>query len=129
MMLGRLRHPVLTAGLAVAALLGGAGCAETPPRDEAPPITVRLVDIQSGTVRVHLHQVVQLDTSHVAGNDGRYTAEIADEHVVSVIQRRDETDGRFEPELVPRRVGVTQVALISSIPGAAVVGFKVLVGP
>ncbi len=124
-MRSRLRHPVLTAGLAAAVLLGGAGCARMP-SPESTPIAIRIVDIQSGTVRVHLHQVVQLDTSAV-GDDGRYAAEIADERIVAVVQRRDETDGRFEPELVPLRIGTTQVALVSKTPGGTTIGFKVVV--
>ena len=122
----KLRHPALAAGVAAAALLGAAGCAGpvTPPA--ATPLTVRLVDIQSGTVRVSLHQVVRIDAG---GSDRRYSASIADERVVSVVQHRDEAGGGFDPELVPLRVGATQVALISSVPGDAVVGFKVIVTP
>jgi hypothetical protein len=52
---------------------------------------------------------------------------IADTQIVSVVQHRNETDGSFEPELVPRRVGTTQVALTSSLPGQAVVGFTVVI--
>jgi hypothetical protein len=46
-----------------------------------------------------------------------------------VVQHRDEAGGGFDPELVPLRVGATQVALISSVAGETVVGFKVVVTP
>jgi hypothetical protein len=125
-MRARLRHPALAAGIAASALLGAAGCAGplTPPA--VTPITVRLADIQSGTVHVSLHQVVRIESG---GTDRRYSASIADERVVSVVQHRDEAGGGFDPELVPLRVGATQVALISSVPGETVVGFKVVVTP
>jgi hypothetical protein len=117
------RATVLSTGIAVAILLTASGCAAWPAA-QSTPIALRLVDIQSGTVRVELHQVVLLDIGH---SDASYTAEIADPRIVSIVERRDETDGRFEPELVPLHVGATQVALVSSIPGEAVVGFKLVV--
>lgn len=119
----RARPAVGVATIAVALLLAVSGCAGSND-PQATPIVLRLVDIQSGTIRVGLHQVVELD---IGGGRASYTAEIADDTVVAVVDRRDETDGRFEPELVPLRVGVTQVALISSIPGESVVGFRVIV--
>ena len=115
----------VVAGFAIAILLSVSGCAGSP-ASQATPIALRLVDIQSGTVRVELHQVVLLD---VGDTYASYTAEIADPQIVSIVERRDETDGRFEPELVPLRVGATQVALVSSVPGQAVVGFKLVVSP
>jgi hypothetical protein len=115
----------VAAVIAVTMLLGLTGCTGSAP-SERTPLEIRLVDIQSRTLRVNLHQVVHLDTGTGAG---RYTAQIADERVVSVVQRRDQTDGRLEPELVPLRVGSTQVALTSSIPGDPVVGFKVVITP
>ena len=117
------RAALVSAGVAIAILLSASGCAGSA-SPQATPIELRLVDIQSGTVRVGLHQVVRLD---IGDSNASYTAEIADPRIVSIVERRDDTDGQFEPELVPRRVGVTQVALVSSIPGQAVVGFKVVV--
>ena len=119
------RAMVVSAGIAVAILLSASACAGSPTA-QATPIALRLVDIQSGTVRVELHQVVLLD---VGDTYASYTAEIADRQIVSIVERRDQTDGRFEPELVPLRVGTTQVALVSSIPGQTVVGFKLVVSP
>ena len=119
------RAALVSAGIAIVILLSASGCAGSA-APQATPIELRLVDIQSGTVRVGLHQVVRLD---IGDSNASYTAEIADPKIVSIVERRDETDGQFEPELVPRRVGVTQVALVSSIPGQAVVGFKVVVSP
>jgi hypothetical protein len=117
------RAALVSAGIAIAILLSASGCAGSA-APQATPIELRLVDIQSGTVRVGLHQVVRLD---IGDSNASYTAEIADPKIVSIVERRDDTDGQFEPELVPRRAGVTQVALVSSIPGQAVVGFKVVV--
>lgn len=117
------RATLVSTGIAIAILLSASGCAGSA-SPQATPIELRLVDIQSGTVRVGLHQVVRLD---IGDSNASYTAEIADPRIVSIVERRDDTDGQFEPELVPRRVGVTQVALVSSIPGQAVVGFKVVV--
>ncbi|HEY4152396.1 MAG TPA: hypothetical protein VGM38_03675 [Pseudolysinimonas sp.] len=108
------------ATLAVAVLLGTSGCAADAPSNA--PITLQLADIQSGTVHLNLHQVARIDTGAAGGH---YTALIADRRIVSVVQRRDETDGRLEPELVPLRVGTTQVALTSS--GQQVIGFKVVI--
>ena len=119
------RATAVSAGIAVGILLSASGCAGSP-SPQATPIALRLVDIQSGTVRVELHQVVVLD---IGDTYASYRAEIADPHIVSIVERRDETDGRFEPELVPLHVGMTQVALVSSIPGQAVVGFKLVVTP
>jgi hypothetical protein len=117
------RAALVSTGVAIAILLSASGCAGSA-SPQATPIELRLVDIQSGTVRVGLHQVVRLD---IGDSNASYTAEIADPKIVSIVERRDDTDGQFEPELVPRRVGVTQVALVSSVPGQAVVGFKVVV--
>lgn len=114
----------VAAVIAVTMLLGLTGCTGSALPQSRTPLVIRLVDIQSRTLRVNLHQVVRLDTGA-----GRYTAQIADERIVSVVQRRDQTDGRLEPELVPLRVGSTQVALTSSIPGDPVVGFKVVITP
>jgi hypothetical protein len=111
------------AAIGVALVLTISGCAGSS-APEATPLALRLVDIQSGTIRVGLNQVVLLD---IGSQRASYTAQIADGTVVAVVAHRDETDGRFEPELVPLRVGVTQVALTSSIPGQSVVGFKVIV--
>ena len=117
------RTTLMSAGVAIAILFAACGCAGAA-SPQATPIQLRLVDIQSGTVRVGLHQVVDLD---IGDSSASYTAQIADPRIVSIVERRDDTDGQFEPELVPRRVGETQVALTSSIPGQAVVGFKVIV--
>lgn len=116
---------MLAAGIAAAILLAASGCAGSA-APQATPIALRLVDIQSGTVQVELHQVVLLD---VGDSSARYTAEIANPKIVSMVERRDEADGRFEPELVPRHVGVTQIALLSSIPGHEVIGFTLVVSP
>ena len=121
----RWARAAVAAAIGAAMLLGTAGCTGST-QPQLTPLTMRLADIQSRTVRVNLHQVVHLDTG--VGN-GRYTAQIADESIVSVLQRRDETDGRLEPEVVPLRVGTTQVALTSSIAGDPVVGFTVVVVP
>jgi hypothetical protein len=119
------RATLASAGIAIAILLSVSGCAGSP-TPQATPIALRLVDIQSGTVRVELHQVILLD---VGDSNAKYTAEIANPKIVSVVEHRDEADGRFEPELVPRRVGATQVALLSSIPGHEVIGFTLVVSP
>lgn len=119
-----MRHPVRAAGIAIALLLAVSGCTGIVPPPAATPFTMRLADIQSGTVRLGLHQVMWID---VGRTSERFSALIADERVVAVVQHRDETAGRFEPELIPLRIGTTQVALVSSIPGRAVVGFTVVV--
>jgi len=115
---------VLAIGLAIALLLGGAGCAGRP-SPAVTPLVVRIVDIQSATIRVRLNQVIRVDTR---GLPDRYTPLIADDRIVTVVVRRDEATGRFEPEIVPRRVGTTQVALIGSSP-LETTGFKVIVTP
>jgi hypothetical protein len=119
-------HPVRAAGIAIALLLCLAGCVGNAAPPAPTPFTMRLVDIQSGTVRLGLHQVMRIDTGR---SDERYSALIADERIVAVVQHRDETAGRFEPELIPLRVGTTQVALVGSIAGREVVGFTVVVPP
>jgi hypothetical protein len=121
-----LRHPVFAAAVAAPLLLGLAGCAGNSGPPAATPVTMRLVDIQSGTVQVPLHQVLRIDTGL---GDWRYSALIADQRIVTVVQHRNEGDGTFSPELVPLHVGRTQVALVNSIPGQAVVGFTVVVTP
>jgi hypothetical protein len=118
--LDRLRHPILVVVVACTVLLGTSGCAAGTATET--PITLKLADIQSGTVRLSLHQVAFID---IGTAEGEYSAQIADRRIVSVVQRRDETDGRFEPELVPLRVGSTQVALTTT--GQQVIGFRVVV--
>ncbi|MEP6843026.1 MAG: hypothetical protein ABJA11_05865, partial [Pseudolysinimonas sp.] len=100
------------------------GCAGTATAPEPTPFTMRLVDIQSATVRLGLHQVMRIDTG---GTGWRYSALIADDRIVAVVQHRNEGDGSFSPELVPLHIGRTQVALVSAIPGHEVVGFTVVI--
>jgi hypothetical protein len=113
---------VVTAGIAAAILLGGSGCSGGP-APSISPLVVKAADIQSGTVRVRLNQVVRITTS---GLTDHYTPLVADESVVTVVVRRDDRTGRFEPELVPHRVGSTQVALLSPDP-LDTIGFHVIV--
>lgn len=119
----RNRARLLSAGLAIAILLSASGCAGSP-EPAATPFAMRLVDLQSGTVRLGLHQVMRIDTGH---SRWRYSALIADDRIVAVVEHRTEGSGAFEPELVPLRVGRTQVALVGVVPGHEVVGFTVVV--
>ena len=105
--------------LAIVLALTGCG-AETP---QAHPLATPLASVQSGTLRIQLHQVMVLTLK----DDQRYTAQIADPTIVSVVEHHDAAAGRFEPELVPLKAGSTQVALTSSQPGHEVVGFHVIV--
>jgi hypothetical protein len=105
----------------VATLLALAACSPGTPLRR--PLATPLASVQSGTLRIHLHQVMVLTLS----DDQRYTALIADPTIVSVVEHRDAAAGRFEPEIVPLKAGVTQVALTSSRPGHEVVGFRVIV--
>ncbi len=118
------RHPVLAAALVAALVLSLAACAGNAAPAAATPFAMRLVDIQSATVRLGLHQVMRIDTAGVAWH---FTARIADERIVRVVEHRNEGDGSFEPELVPLRIGRTQVALVSSVTGQAIIGFTVVV--
>jgi hypothetical protein len=114
----------LTVGVAVAVLLGAAGCGGSP-SPSATPVVVRLADIQSGTLRVRLDQVIKIETPDPSE---RYSALIADETIVTVVVRRDPVSGHFDPEIVPHRVGTTQVALVGRSP-LDTTGFKVIVSP
>ena len=117
-----MRRSAVTASL-VAVVLALTGCAG-PPAARA-PVDVRLADVQSQTLHVHLHQVIHI---HLGGGSERYTPEIADEDIVAVVERRNLTSDRFEPEIVPLRAGSTQVALIGADPIESV-GFRVIVTP
>jgi len=107
--------------LALAAILAVAGCSAD--GAEHRPLATPLSAIQSGTVRISLHQVMVLTLA----DHQRYTAQIADPTIVTVVEHRDAAHGRFEPELVPLKAGATQVALHGSIPGGEVIGFHVIV--
>ena len=107
--------------LVVATVFTLTGCVSDQPL--AHPIATPLASVQSGTLRLHLHQVLVLTVS----DDQRYTARIADPTVVSVVEHHDAAAGRFEPELVALKAGSTEVALTSSQPGHEVVGFRVIV--
>lgn len=120
----RMRHPVLTAGVTAALLLGASGCVADP-SPSATALMVRIAEIQSGTIRVRLNQVIKIDTR---GRTDHYTPLIADERIVTVVVRRDDLSQHFEPEIVPHRIGTTQVALVGTSP-LDTVGFTVIVGP
>lgn len=107
----------------VAVVLALTACVEHPV--PVAPLKVQLADIQSHTIRLRLHQVLEID---LGGSSERFTPEIADPRIVSIVERRDLTSGRFEPEVVPLRFGSTQVALIGADPGDTV-GFRVTVTP
>lgn len=111
-------------GLSAAILLACAGCAGAS-SPSISPLVVRIADIQSGTIRVRLNQVVQVETG---GRGARFAALVADEGIATVVVRRDTVTGRLEPEIVPHRVGTTQVALRGSSP-LETTGFRVVVGP
>lgn len=117
-----MRHPVIATGLGFALLLVGTGCAGVPSASPS-PLVVRIADIQSGTIHVRMNQVVEIDTR---GLTDHYTPLIANEHIVTVVLRRDDLTRRFEPEIVPHRVGTTQVALVASNP-LGTIGFTVIV--
>jgi len=121
---GSTGRAALAAGLAAALLLGGTGCAGTPSASVS-PVVVNIADIQSATIRVRLHQVIRIETR---GPADRYSPLVADERIVTVVVRRDAATGRFEPEIVPHRVGTTQVALVGASP-LETTGFKVVVSP
>ena len=109
------------AAVGAALALALAGCA--PDQPLARPLATPLSSVQSGTLRIQLHQVMVLTLK----DDQRYTALIADPTIVAVVEHHDAAAGRFDPELVPLKAGVTQVALTSSRPGHEVVGFRVIV--
>ena len=88
-------------------------------------LNVNLADIQSHTLHLHLHQVLDI---HLGRSPGRFTSEVADPQILSVVERRSLTSGRLEPEIVPLRAGSTQVALIGTDPNDSV-GFRVIVSP
>ena len=117
-----MRPSAVTVSL-VAVVLALTGCAGRPTAGAR--VDVRLADIQSHTLHLHLNQVIDI---HLGGGSERYTAEIADEDVVAVVERRNLTSERFEPEIVPLRAGSTQVALIGADPNDSV-GFRVIVTP
>lgn len=119
----RVRFPRRAGGAALGAAiaLALAGCA--PDQSLAHPLATPLASVQSGTLHIHLNQVMVLTLK----DDQRYTAQIADPTIVSVVEHHDAAAGRFEPELVPLKAGSTQVALTSSQPGHEVVGFHVIV--
>ena len=119
----RRARSAVVAGIAAALLLTVSGCAGSS-APQATPFAMRLVDIQSGTVRLGLHQVMRIDTE---GAGWHYSALIADTRIVAVVQHHNEGDGSFEPELVPLHIGRTQVALVSSVSGQAVIGFTVVI--
>ena len=121
-----MRRTAVTASLVavvLAPVLALSGCAGQ--QAGAAPVNVRLADIQSHTLHVHLHQVIDI---HLGRGPARFTPEIADLDIVSVVERRSRTGGRFEPEIVPLSVGSTQVALIGADPNDSV-GFRVIVSP
>ena len=107
--------------LAVVAVLAVAGCSADGTQDR--PLSTPLSAIQSGTVRIPLHQVMVLTLA----DHQRYTVQIADPTIVTVVAHRDVAHGRFEPELVPLKAGSTQVALTGSRLGSEVIGFRVIV--
>ena len=117
-----MRRSAVTASL-VTVVLALSGCAGQP--TAAAPVDVRLADIQSHTLHVRLGQVIDI---RLGGGSERYTPEIADEDIVAVVERRNLTSERFEPEIVPLRIGSTQVALIGADPNDSV-GFRVIVTP
>lgn len=123
-MRGGLCRPMFAAGIAAVILAGASGCTG-PPSPSVTPLVVRIADIQSGTIQVRLNQVVEIDTR---GQPDHYTPLIADDRIVTVVLRRDDRTRRFEPEIVPRRVGTTQVALVGTSP-LDTVGFRVIVSP
>ncbi len=117
-----MRRSAVTASL-VAVVLALTGCAG---RSAAgAPVNVQLADIQSHTLHLHVNQVIDI---HLGGGSERFTPEIADEDIVAVVERRNLTSERFEPEIVPLSVGSTQVALIGADPNDSV-GFRVIVSP
>jgi hypothetical protein len=107
--------------LAVVAILAVAGCSADSAENR--PLATPLSAIQSGTIRISLHQVMVLTLA----DHQRYTAQIADPTIVAVVAHRDAAHGKFEPELVPLKPGSTQVALTGSTPGGEVIGFHVIV--
>jgi len=117
-----MRRSAVTASL-VTVVLALSGCAGQP--SAAAPLNVRLADIQSHTLHVQVHQVIDI---HLDGGGERFTPEIADADIVAVVERRNLTSGRFEPEIVALRAGSTQVALIGADPNDSV-GFRVIVTP
>lgn len=118
------RRRVLAIGFSAALLLGGTGCAARP-SPSITPLVVRIADIQSATLRVRLDQVIRIETRDPTE---RFTPLVADERIVTVVVRRDAATGHFEPEIVPHRVGTTQVALRGASPLDST-GFNVIVRP
>jgi len=113
--------PRTGAVLALVVVLTVAGCSADSAENR--PLATPLSAIQSGTIRISLHQVMVLTLE----DHQRYTAQIADPTIVAVVTHRDVAHGRVEPELVPLKAGATQVALHGSSPGGEVIGFHVIV--
>jgi hypothetical protein len=119
------RIRVLSAIMAVCAVVGLAACAPSPIGPVVAPVTVDVNDLQGATVEVALNQVINITTASLAVDS--YTAEIADPTVLEFVQGREDGSATFNPGLRPLRVGETEVTLTNEQGGIQPLQFTVVV--
>lgn len=89
------------------------------------PVTVKIADLDGTTVKVALNQVVNLTTGSLATDS--YSGKVADPSIATFMAGGKKGSADFNPELVPHRVGTTEVTLSNQDGGIQDVAFTLTV--
>jgi len=127
--MGSLRTAPIRIAAAVIAVLAVAGLAACAPTPVVAPITVKVGELESTTVKVPINSLLNIDTGDLAVDS--YTAKIDDTSIASFVQGRTDGGGTFDPGLKPLKVGETKVTLQNKDGGIQQVEFilKVTAAP
>ena len=89
------------------------------------PVTVKIADLDGTTVTVALNQVVNLTTGSLATDS--YSGKVADPSIATFTTGGNKGEADFNPELVPHKVGTTEVTLSNKDGGIQDVDFTLTV--
>jgi hypothetical protein len=89
------------------------------------PVTVKIADLDGTTVKVALHQVVNLDTGSLATDS--YSGKVADTAIATFTPGGKKGGADFNPGLTPHAVGTTEVTLSNADGGIQDVEFTLTV--
>lgn len=114
------------AAAAVFASVALAGCASSGgDNDVIAPVVMSTDELQGASVELLVGQVLDITTGDLA--EDSYSAEIADESIVSFEQGGERDGATFNPGLTAKAVGETEVTLTNEQGGIQPVDFTVTV--